>query len=99
VIDALREELEPQGVEITFTDTPLTGEKITDSNLLLFNGVPLDVVVAGSQARQNYCGSCSELTHTETYCRTVEHDGAVYEELPEALIRQAALAALGEEHN
>jgi hypothetical protein len=97
VIDSLRAELAPEGVEITFTDTPLTGERITDSNLLLFNGTPLDVVLAGAQARQNYCGSCSALTQTETHCRTVEVDGQVYEEIPEVLIRQAALAALSQE--
>src|SRR5687768_4740861 len=99
VIDALRDELAPQGVEIIFTETPLTGERIADSNILLFNGTPLDQMLAGAQAQQNYCGSCSAITHTETYCRTVEHDGQVYEEIPEALIRQAALAALGKEQN
>jgi hypothetical protein len=97
VVAALRSELAPQGVVITFTETPLTGERITDSNLLLFNGTPLDAVVAGAKAQQNYCGSCSEITQTETHCRTIEHDGQVYEEIPAALIRQAALTALGKE--
>jgi hypothetical protein len=99
VIAGLHDELVPQGVEITLTETALTGERIADSNLLLFNGTPLDQVVAGVQAQQNYCGSCSEITQTQTYCRTVEHDGQVYEEIPEALIRQAALAALSKEQN
>ena len=99
VIDGLRDELAPQGVEIIFTETPLTGEQITDSNLLLFNGTPLDELMTGALAQQNYCGSCSQLTQVETYCRTVEHDGQVYEEIPEALIRQAALAALAKEQN
>jgi hypothetical protein len=94
VVDALRAELAPQGVEITFTEVPLTGDRIADSNLLLFNGTPLDAVLAGAKAQQNYCGSCSELTNTETYCRTVERDGQTYEEIPEALIREAALAAI-----
>ena len=99
VIDALRAELAPQGVEITFTETPLTGERITDSNLLLFNGTPLDAVLAGARAQQNYCGSCSEITQTETHCRAIEHDGQVYEAIPTALIRQAALTVLGKEQN
>ena len=99
VIDALRAELAPQGVEITFTETPLTGAQITDSNLLLFNGTPLDQVVTGAPAHQNNCGSCSAITQTETSCRTVEHNGQVNEEIPDALIRQAALAALGNEQN
>jgi hypothetical protein len=56
-------------------------------------------VVADVQASENYCGSCSAVTQQETYCRTLEHDGEVYAEIPEALIRQAALAAVAKEQN
>jgi hypothetical protein len=99
VIDALRQELAPQGVTVSFTDTPLTAKQVPDSNSLLFNGTPLEQLLPAARASTNYCGSCSALTQQETHCRTVEHDGQVYEEIPEALIRQAALAALGEEAN
>jgi hypothetical protein len=99
VVDALRHELAPQGVSVTFTDTPLTAEQVPDSNSLFFNGVPIERLLPAARASDNYCGSCSAITQQETYCRTVEHGGQVYEEIPEALIRHAALAALSKEEN
>jgi hypothetical protein len=99
VVDELRTEFASEGVHVTFVETPLTAEHVADSNLLLFNGEPLERVLADVQAATNYCGSCSELTEQETYCRTVEHHGQVYEEIPEALIRQAALATVRKEQH
>jgi hypothetical protein len=43
---------------------------------------------------ENACPSCTCLTGKETSCRTVEHEGVTYEEIPAELIRKAALKAI-----
>jgi hypothetical protein len=37
------------------------------------------------------------MTGSEAYCRTVEHNGKTYEEIPEELIYRAAYKILGVE--
>lgn len=95
VVAALREELAPRGVRIVFTETRLTEEQIPESNLILFNGIPLEEILTGAKASENSCSSCSCLAGAETSCRTVEFEGATYEEIPADLIRTAAYKALG----
>jgi len=95
VVAALREELAPRGIRIAFTETKLTEEQIPESNLILFNGIPLEELLAGANFSENACPSCSCLTGTESSCRTVEFEGKFYEEIPADLIRRAAYIALG----
>uniref|UniRef100_A0A831TXQ8 DUF2703 domain-containing protein n=1 Tax=Geobacter metallireducens TaxID=28232 RepID=A0A831TXQ8_GEOME len=95
VVAALREELAPRGVRIVFTETRLTEEQLPESNLILFNGTPLEELLAGAKASESTCPSCSCLAGTETSCRTVELEGTTHEEIPADLIRRAAYRALG----
>ncbi|MBT1075332.1 DUF2703 domain-containing protein [Geobacter grbiciae] len=95
VIAGLRDELSPQGVRIVFTETRLTEERISESNLILLNGIPLEELLAEAQASENTCQSCSCLTGAETSCRTIEFEGKTHEEIPADLIRAAAYKALG----
>ena len=97
VIEELRAELKPRDITITFTETLLTEGQIPESNMILFNDVPLESLLPGATASENLCASCACLTGTETSCRTVEYEGTTYEEIPEELIRKAAYAAIG--HN
>ncbi len=94
VIGELRDELSPQGIEITFIETKLTEEEIPQSNTILFNGVPLENLLPGADSSNNECRSCACLTGTETFCRTVEFEGRTYEEIPGELIRKAAYRAV-----
>lgn len=95
VVAALREELAPRGVRIVFTETRLTEEQLPESNLILFNGISLEEILAGAKAAENFCPSCSCLAGSETSCRTVEFEGTTYEEIPADLIRRATFKALG----
>ena len=47
VVAELRTELAPQGIRITFTETKLTEEQIQESNMILFNGIPLEGLLSG----------------------------------------------------
>lgn len=95
VVSGLSTELTEKGVSVTFTETLLPEELMAQSNLLLFNGIPLEAVLDNAAADENHCASCSCLTGSETSCRTVEYEGNTYEEVPEELIRQAAYTSIG----
>jgi hypothetical protein len=83
------------GVFVTLREIALPADRICESNSIRFNGVPLEELLSGATPSKSYCGSCSDLTGTETYCRTVERDGQTYEEIPEELIWEAACRAAG----
>jgi hypothetical protein len=93
VLRGLREELREEGVEIRFTETKLGPDRISESNLILVDGVPLENWLSGASASENTCGSCSEILGVETCCRTVEIEGVTHEAVPAALIRQAVRKA------
>jgi hypothetical protein len=98
VVAELRAELAPRGIRITFTETKLTEGQIPESNMILFNGTPLEGLLAGAEASENPCASCACLTDRETSCRTVEYEGKTYEEIPEELIRKAVSKVTGLNH-
>jgi hypothetical protein len=98
VVAELRTELAPQGIRITFTETKLTEEQIQESNMILFNGIPLEGLLSGVEASENPCASCACLTGRETTCRTVEYKGKTYEEISEELIRKAVSKVIGLNH-
>lgn len=95
VVSELSRELEPKGVTVTFTETALPEEEIAQSNIILFNGLPLEAVLEDAAAQESPCPSCSCLTGSETNCRTVQYQDMTYEEIPPDLIRKAAYKALG----
>ncbi|MBT0653218.1 DUF2703 domain-containing protein [Geomobilimonas luticola] len=95
VVAGLGEELAGKGITVTLTETKLPEELMAHSNMILFNGVPLEEVLENAAADENHCSSCSCLTGTETSCRTVEYEGKSYEEIPAELIRKAAYKAIG----
>jgi hypothetical protein len=82
-----------KGVLIELRETVLDEDRISESNLVLINGVPLEELLA-AQSGVSDCPSCSCLTGSATICRTVQCDGNVYEELTPELIRKGIEAAL-----
>lgn len=95
VVADLRDELAPRGILLTFTEKRLSVGEIPQSNMILFNGIPLEELLSGAETSENPCASCACLTETETYCRTIEHEGKTYEAIPEELIRQAVHKVIG----
>ncbi len=95
VVADLRKELEPQGIQVAYQEAELPQEKLEQSNMILFNSIPLERLLEGAAVSESACHSCSCLTGTDAYCRTVEYEGASYEEIPEELIRKAAAIVLG----
>lgn len=95
VVAELSNELADKGVTVLFMERKLPEELMAQSNLILFNGVPIEELLVGAEASKNACESCSCLTGTETSCRTVVLAGDTHEEIPADLIRLAAYKAIG----
>lgn len=93
-VKRLNRMLQPQGIEVELTETKLDASQIPLSNIILFNGVPIEDILQ-IEVSKNYCDSCTTLLGTETYCRTVTYEGNEYEDIPAKAIRQAALKVLG----
>lgn len=92
LIKDLRKELEAKDIDVTFSETSLPKLQIQQSNIILFNGVPLEDILPETEVSTSYCCSC--MAGRDTYCRTIVHNGTTYEEIPGSLIRAAALRAL-----
>ena len=82
-----------RGVAIELQETLLQFERISESNLVLINGAPLEQLLAGATG-ESECVSCSCLTGSATSCRTVQCDGETFEELTPELIRKGIEAVL-----
>lgn len=96
VIDDLTGELAAQNIRVMFRETRLSsGRDILQSNVILFDGVPLEDLLPGAQVIENHCESCSDLCRRDTACRAVRVGAITYEAIPEFMIRQAALRATG----
>jgi hypothetical protein len=94
VIAELSLELADRGIRVRVVETKLPREQMEQSNLVLFNGRPLESLLDEAVAGENDCPSCSCLTGSQTRCRTVTHEGKTYEEIPAELIRKAAKRAV-----
>ncbi|MBU4177810.1 MAG: DUF2703 domain-containing protein [Desulfurivibrionaceae bacterium] len=91
----LREECRGKGVEILFTETKLSGAEITQSNLILINGTPLEAFLPQATASESNCCSCGELTGREESCRTIIRHGQAHEAIPPEFIREAICRVAG----
>jgi len=93
-VKRLNRSLQPQGIEVEWTETKLDDTQIPQSNSILFNGVPIEDIL-NIEVSENYCDSCTNLLGTKTYCRTITFEGNEYEDIPAKAIRKAALKVLG----
>jgi hypothetical protein len=89
VISKLADECKPCGLDIIFKETKLGEQDISESNIILFNGKPIESVLPEAKASESCCESCCELLGSPTFCRTLEFNGKSYEGIPSSIIRQA----------
>lgn len=89
----LNRNLELKGIKVEWIETKFDGTQISESNTILFNGIPIEDIIE-IEVSENYCESCTDLLGTETYCRTVIYEGNEYEDIPAKAIRQAAMKML-----
>lgn len=92
-IKRLQRKLDPKGIVIQLIETKLDDTKVKESNQILMNGILIEDII-DLQVQESYCGSCSDLVGSETFCRTIVFDGQEYDEIPAKAIRQAAMKVL-----
>ncbi len=93
-VKRLNRSLQSQGIEVEWVETKLDDSQISQSNILLFNGVPIEEIL-DIQVSENFCESCTTLLGKDSFCRTVKYKGNEYEDIPAKAIRLAALKVLG----
>ena len=96
VFEDISRELHPAGWEVTFKETLLTEKDITESNVILLNGVPIEEIIPNARKSKNCCASCGELLGAPAMCRTIEHNGQTYEAIPTSLIQEAVYQFINE---
>lgn len=92
-VKRLNRKLEPKGFKVEWYETKLSESEIPSSNMLLFNGVPMDEIL-DIKVSENYCASCTDLIGSDVFCRTVHYKGEEYEEVPAKAIREAVYKVL-----
>jgi len=93
-IKRLNRKLISSGYEVILQETILNKDQVASSNIILFNGVPIEDIIE-LKVLENYCESCSDLIGSQTYCRTISYDGNEYEDIPAKAIRHASYKTLG----
>jgi hypothetical protein len=93
-VKRLNRALQPQGIVVEWFETKLDDTQIPESNVILFNGIPIEDILK-IEVAENYCDSCTVLLGSKTYCRTIRYEGEEYEDIPAKAIRQAAHKVLG----
>ena len=97
-VKRLNRALQPQGVQVEYIETKLDDTQIPESNVILFNGIPIESIL-DIKVSQNYCESCTALLGKEIYCRTITFEGNEYKDIPAKAIRQAAYKIMGLKEN
>ena len=95
VIQELISNLAGRGIQVSFVETALPVNEISQSNTVFFNGIPLENIVPGVSVGFNFCQSCCGLAGHTAMCRTIQWNGLTHEGIPINLIRLAALKVLG----
>jgi hypothetical protein len=93
-VKRLNRKLQPKGIEVEFAEIKLDSAQVLQSNVVLFNGSPIEDIL-DIKVSENYCGSCTALLGIDTYCRTILFEDNEYEDIPAKAIRQAAYKVLG----
>lgn len=87
-IKAILDDSDFSDTKITFKETKLEANEMSESNSVLIDGQKIEDLL-NATASENYCHSCSCLSGTGTNCRTVKYDGNIYEELSTEMIVDA----------
>lgn len=93
-IKELRSELKPKGIGLDFIKKELPKNQISESNIILIDGIPIEKIIPNTNKGESECCSCGDLCGKPTDCRTVNQNGLVFEEIPTALIKEAVLRKL-----
>ena len=95
VIKRLIKECSPVRVRVKFREIKLPVEKLGESNIILFNGIPIEQMIPKITLSGTACGSCSALAGKLSSCRTLQYQKETYDTVPENFIYEASCKTLG----
>jgi hypothetical protein len=93
-VETLKREGRLEGITVRIRETPLSPERIQESNAILINGAPIEEILAGT-VQGTSCPSCSALTGQPTCCRALTVEGVEYEAVPASEIQRAIEIVIG----
>jgi len=93
-VHELKEEMKPKGVRLRLVKKILPKSKISESNIILIDGSPIEQILPNATNSESECCSCGDLCGEPTNCRTVNQNGQMYEEIPVELIKSAIIKKL-----
>lgn len=76
------------GWQISVEDIILSVEQIELSNRVEIAGRPIEDII-DIRTHMNVCDSCSHLTGKKEFCRSVEYQGKMYDDIPYAAFLEA----------
>jgi hypothetical protein len=95
VVDEIRPMLSARRIRIRVKETVLPHDRIGESNIILFNGIPIEDLIDEVSIGMTPCVSCSCITGTDAECRALICGDRTCEDVPADINRRAALKAVG----
>lgn len=89
VIAELAPTLAKRGVSLVYHEEKLGKDSLDQSNVISFNGKPLEHLIVEAREEHTPCQSCSYMIGKDVSCRAVQHNGIVYEDIPKDLLIEA----------
>lgn len=85
-----------QGITVRLKEVCLKAEQISESNLILVNGKPLETYLPVVQVVETDCPSCATLIGKASSCRALNIQGEMHEGLSKDLILKALVKSVRE---
>jgi len=109
ILDEVIAELRPQLQKVkhlTINKIKMLDEKdqkkhgFKRSPTIRINGKDIEEIVSGKlKITDNYCSACSDVCSEDTDCRTFEYKGAVSENVPKEMLKEALQIVLSEDNS
>lgn len=97
-VTRLNQALKSYDVRVEWFETKLDAADIEQSNMILISGQPIETII-DLKVEENYCGSCTDLVGSTSYCRSIVYGGKAYDDVPAFAIRDAVYKVLGIKEN
>lgn len=94
VIEELQGTLLGVSVTIELHETTLPEDQMDISNIILFNGVPIETLLDDVTVVKNCCDSCGDLIDSSCNCRAVQTSTDTHDEIPKSMIKEAILKSI-----
>lgn len=93
-VGRLREDCQLGGDDLVLKELKIGRARLSESNEINFNGIPLEKILPNLVISQSRCPSCRKIIGKSGSCRTIDCQNQRYETIPTDLIYRAACQIL-----